>query len=1109
MQTKHDLQISSAHNDFIESLEELYQSGLGYERGDGLQKSLKSAFECYQLAAVQDHQKAQIALAELDKNEIFEFSSYEKSFYCSESMSEQNNQKKLLLLAESYIEEKESSQSIEKALKYYRLAALGGFPYFKQIARKLFQAGIHKKKIAGFLKSILSKDPEIQSEQLLRLSQLFKSGDFLTKSFEAELHFLKLASALGSETAHDFLAMIYLGSRPGFNKNVELAFHYLAIKKEFNNEYLLLWITQIENEFPERVFSYYLTAFQMNPKIIAEHIGRCFEKGIGTEISLKKAIEYYLISYEHDPKSARLNLIKCLDAIGDKESLEKAACYLIDGYERGDEECRYKLAYCYFKGRGVPQSTEKAKELLFDLFRTQFCINEATLLAEVLESFYKIELSIPKDLSIGKRLEELAKIIQEEESAIKCLEITNEFNCLEDANQQLRLAYYYYDSSKYKKTVCLLKKSAEQGLSSAQYALGKCFKSGIGCEKSFSEAVYYFTLAANQEVSEAHFELGFCYEEIKSYKEAIDHFNLASKAGHAKAQILLGTYFEHGKIVKKSLKKAFIFYLKAANQNNVDGLYHVARCYQHQIGVQKSFEKALEYYEKAVALGVQNNVVLQEIEFLKSSISIREKLKIEADNLNPESQFQLFNAYFNGDLGLKKDVEIADNYLQLSADRGFAIAQYILGSRLSETLTTKEKHEEALKYLKQAFDQGYTEAKDELGKCYYMLGQCFELGSGGKRSQEQSIKYYSLALENGYTDAIKKLFECYFFGYGVKESQEEALKYLKLGEQLEDPDCLYQLGKYYEHGHGNLTPCFTKAFDYYKRAADKGNFYAKFKFMVDSRLLHPQAEEINIEYYEKDQKIETLEAIINNYGHTPIFLKKLYFSWEEAQVICRAMIQNPRFTFMCSETEISRLFFAFDLLGYDRETDLKCEEIFSPLINQRVSACVFIGHDFQIRSLNFDSLENLQIYSEELEENKTKAHKLYLTLQDDEIKYPNSEELDVTAYLEDRNIDTLRKIFDKNKDLPIYLSVYNATLEEISVIRDAMIKNPKFTFFCKYPDYDNIEESFYSAGYTDLNDCLKRKVKVNVNGEKIHGILFIGKKIADKNCCDSQKENFG
>ena len=65
-------------------------------------------------------------------------------------------------------------------------------------------------------------------------------------------------------------------------------------------------------------------------------------------------------------------------------------------------------------------------------------------------------------------------------------------------------------------------------------------------------------------------------------------------------------------------KKAFIFYLKAANQNNVDGLYHVARCYQHQIGVQKSFEKALEYYEKAVALGVQNNVVLQEIEFLKS-----------------------------------------------------------------------------------------------------------------------------------------------------------------------------------------------------------------------------------------------------------------------------------------------------------------------------------------------------------------------------------------------------------------------------------------------------------------------------------------------------------
>ncbi len=65
------------------------------------------------------------------------------------------------------------------------------------------------------------------------------------------------------------------------------------------------------------------------------------------------------------------------------------------------------------------------------------------------------------------------------------------------------------------------------------------------------------------------------------------------------------------------------------------------------------------------------------------------------------------------------------------------------------------------------------------------------------------------------------------------------------------------------------------------------------------------------------------------------------------------------------------------------------------------------------------------------------------------------------------------------------------TYEEISVIRDAMIANPKFTLFCYPSDGFSLEESFYRLGYTPLDSLLK---KWNIiNGKKLRGFIFRGK----------------
>jgi hypothetical protein len=87
--------------------------------------------------------------------------------------------------------------------------------------------------------------------------------------------------------------------------------------------------------------------------------------------------------------------------------------------------------------------------------------------------------------------------------------------------------------------------------------------------------------------------------------------------------------------------------------------------------------------------------------------------------------------------------------------------------------------------------------------------------------------------------------------------------------------------------------------------------------------------------------------------------------------------------------------------------------------------------------------------------------KIFQTLPKDEIKYPDYRELDVNLYLQDRRIEILQKLFEEHKEHPIYLRVKGATIEEINAIRDAMIENPRFTFFCLKPDNFSLMESLF------------------------------------------------
>ncbi|CUI18188.1 hypothetical protein PNK_p0136 (plasmid) [Candidatus Protochlamydia naegleriophila] len=64
------------------------------------------------------------------------------------------------------------------------------------------------------------------------------------------------------------------------------------------------------------------------------------------------------------------------------------------------------------------------------------------------------------------------------------------------------------------------------------------------------------------------------------------------------------------------------------------------------------------------------------------------------------------------------------------------------------------------------------------------------------------------------------------------------------------------------------------------------------------------------------------------------------FSWQEAQIVCEAMVENSHLTFMYQEIEEFRLFLAFELAGYQFSKHLSYKPIVNPTTGRGTWGCV-------------------------------------------------------------------------------------------------------------------------------------------------------------------------
>lgn len=185
----------------------------------------------------------------------------------------------------------------------------------------------------------------------------------------------------------------------------------------------------------------------------------------------------------------------------------------------------------------------------------------------------------------------------------------------------------------------------------------------------YDEAMEYFLEAAMKGSANAFNAVAIYYREGHGYEKnpqkAAQWFRYAAEMGYASAQRNLGDCYMNGYGVKDDPEEALRWYLRACEEENAKAQYAVANCYTEKYAILKiseneAQEKAFEYYKRAADQGLDT------------------------------AQFALAVCYIEGK-GVQRDIEIAKEWLNKSAEQGNKSAKEKLAELDNQSIKSIEK----------------------------------------------------------------------------------------------------------------------------------------------------------------------------------------------------------------------------------------------------------------------------------------------------------------------------------------------------------------------------------------------------------------------------------
>lgn len=322
-------------------------------------------------------------------------------------------------------------------------------------------------------------------------------------------------------------------------------------------------------------------------------------------------------------------------------------------------------------------------------------------------------------------------------------------------------------------------KASKEAEAKKYYEMGRTYIYGLnGTEINLENAYNSFMKAQELGNADANFYLGLLYADYEYPKSDYDiakkYFDACQNSEmNPYAQIYLSIMYYSGDGVDEDKEKAVLMLKNVIEQGYVDGcvasfiyeednskyfeeykkaldgkeqiyvstaMKFIGESYYSGDGVEKNYEKAHEWFEKACDLG------------------------------NPAATQDLAVMYYYGN-GVEQSYEKALEYFEKASKLNNKNAMHTIGYMYDMGMGVEQDYNKAFEYYEKAANLGHLSAMNNLAYMY-------ENGKGMEQNYEKAAEWYEKSAEKGNAMAMKNLSALYYTGKGVEQNYEKALELL-------------------------------------------------------------------------------------------------------------------------------------------------------------------------------------------------------------------------------------------------------------------------------------------------------------------------------------------
>lgn len=172
----------------------------------------------------------------------------------------------------------------------------------------------------------------------------------------------------------------------------------------------------------------------------------------------------------------------------------------------------------------------------------------------------------------------------------------------------------------------------------------------------------------------------------------------------------------------------------------------------------------------------------------------------------------------------RKDYVEAMRWYRQAADQGNTTAQTHVGYLYEKGRGVPQDYGEALRWYRKAADGGNAAAQRNIGSLY-------EQGTGVPQDYAEAMRWYRLAADHANAGAQTNIGYLYEKGLGVPQNYVEAMRWYRMAADQGEAIAQNNIGVFYDNGFG-VARDYGEAARWYLLAADQGNVEGEYNLAL-------------------------------------------------------------------------------------------------------------------------------------------------------------------------------------------------------------------------------------------------------------------------------------